>query len=69
MHATDINPHVYAVVCDVYDRATNAEPDIRYPLPAHSPSARRFAFELLMQLSELGYQVTAIEPDAEDDFA
>lgn len=69
MYATDIDPHVYAIVCDVFDRATSNEPGMHYPLPAYSANARRFAFELLMQLSELGYQVTAIEPDPADDFA
>lgn len=69
MYATDIDPHVYGIVCEVFERATSPEPGMHYPLPVYSANARRFAFELLMQLSELGYQVIAIEPDSDSDFA
>lgn len=68
MHATDIDPHVYSVICDVYDRSTNAEQAGSYPLTLRSPGAKHFAFELLMRLQELGYRVAHITDDPESDF-
>jgi len=58
MGATDIDPRVFAVVCDVYDKVTR--PYAAHPGYAvmHSPEAGAFAFELLMMLADLGYKVT-----------
>jgi hypothetical protein len=68
MHATDIDPHVYSVICDVYDQVSKRKPVANHPLPVRSPDARHFAFELLMRLSELGYRITDSVDDAAEDF-
>ena len=69
MHATDIDPHVYSVICDVYDQATNQAIGNAYPLAMRSTSAQHFAFELLMRLRELGYSVVSITDDPSEDFS
>lgn len=69
MHATDIDPHVYSVICDVYDQATNQPVGNGYPLAMRTSNAQHFAFELLMRLRELGYHVVSIEADPSEDFS
>jgi hypothetical protein len=68
MRATDIDPHVYSVICDSYDQATNQARGNGYPLHSRSPGAQHFAFELLMRLRELGYHVVSITDDPAEDF-
>lgn len=68
MRATDIDPHVYSVICDAYDTATNGAV-AHYPLPIRSPGAQHFAFELLMRLHELGYHVISVTDNPDDDFS
>lgn len=69
MNATDIDPHVYSVICDVYDQVTNQSTGNGYPLHSRSFGAQHFAFELLMRLQELGYHVVSITDKPEDDFS
>jgi hypothetical protein len=68
MHATDIDPHIYSVICDVYDAVSHAPIGNGYPLHSRSSGAQHFTFELLMRLSELGYHVVPITDNPEDDF-
>lgn len=69
MHATDIDPHVYSLICDVYDQATNQALGNGYPLHSRSSGAQHFAFELLMRLRELGYHVVSDMDTPDSDFA